>query len=231
ARLADGSKISLTQMTDYPWEGHIKVTLNDVATHRPISLHFRVPGWTEKPVVRVNGVKTDVLPEPGSYLEVHRTWSAGDRITLDFPMPVRLMQANPKITKLQNRVAIMRGPLVYCLELPKSEGGDDIFNNGVILPESIKLTPVHRPEFLGGVTVLKGKALTKEGKDAFLRTRGEPSHSVYNAAWRDGELYRPVTPVQSRLPEAGTVNVELIPYYAWANRGLAFMDVWVPLAR
>jgi uncharacterized protein len=230
-RLTDGSKIALTQTTDYPWDGRIVVRLDDVATHKPISLHFRIPGWTEDATVEVNGVKTDVSPVSGSYLEVCRYWSAGDEIVLVFPMPARLMEANPKIARLHNKVAVMRGPIVYCLELPKEEGGEAIVNDGVFLHASIKLAPDHRPGFLGGVTVLKGKALTRKGKDALQRANGEALRSSGGPEWKDGELYRPMKPAVFELPEAGTVEVALIPYYAWANRGLAFMDVWIPLAR
>jgi len=229
--LSDGSKIALTQTTDYPWEGRIKITLDDVATQKQISLHFRIPGWAESATVTVNGAKTDGPPEPGRYLEICRRWSAGDEVVLDFPMPARLMEANPKIAKLRNKVAVMRGPIVYCLELPREEGGEAIFNNGVFLPESIRLTPEHRPDFLGGVTILKGTALTGAGKDACRRANGEAPRSSSGPAWKDGQLYRPMKPAVFELPKGGTVEVELIPYYAWANRGLAFMDVWIPLAK
>jgi DUF1680 family protein len=228
--LADGSPIALTQITDYPWEGRIEVTLEEVATHRPISLHFRIPGWTEHPTVAVNGIETGVLPEPGRYLEVCRTWAAGDKIVMDFPMPVRLMEANPKIVKLRGKVAVMRGPVVYCLELPKLEGGEKIHNNGVFLPDSIRLSPEHRTDFLGGVTVLKGTAFTRQEKETFLGVQGR-TDDLSGPAWMDDQLYRPMKPAVPRKPDTGTVDVELIPYYAWANRGLAYMDVWIPLVR
>ena len=229
--LADGSAIALTQVTNYPWEGRIRVTLDEVVTHKPISLHFRIPRWTEKPTVTVNGERTDVGPKPGSYLEVYRYWSAGDEIVLDFFMLVRLMEANPKIAKLDGKVAVMRGPIVYCLELPKRVGGEEIYSQGVFLPSNIQLAPEHRAGFLGGVTVLKGKALTHAGKAAFQKKRSAAPRASSTTAWREGELYRPMTPTPFDLPDAETVEVELIPYYAWANRGLAYMDVWIPLAR
>ena len=230
-QLADGSTISLTQATDYPWDGEIQVKLEEVADHRPVPLHFRIPGWTENPVVTVNGVKTDIQPVPGSYLEIYRYWSAGDVIELHFPMPVRLMEAKPKIAKLHGKVAIMRGPMVYCMELPKQEGGEEIFKNGVHLPESIQLTPEHRSSFLGGVTVLKGKALTDEGKELYLRTNYSLLDAPTEVEWEEGQLYRPMRPTERDMPHEGTIELELIPYYAWANRGLAYMDVWMPVAR
>lgn len=229
--LADGTPIALTQATRYPWDGRITVTLDEVVDHRPISLHFRIPAWTENPTITVSGIQTDVKPVPGSYSEVCRSWSPGVKIVLDFPMPVRLMEGNPKIAKLRNRVAVMRGPLVYCLELPKEEGGGAIFNNGVFLPQNIRLTPEHRPDFLGGVTVLKGRALTREGRDAFQKGNEGVLGNRNTLLWQEHELYRPMNPSRRSIPVSGTVDVELIPYYAWANRGLAYMDVWIPLAR
>ncbi len=229
-RLADGSAIALTQTTAYPWEGRVRVTLDDVVTDKPVSLHFRIPGWTENPTVTVNGQHAAVPPVPGQYLEIDRTWSVGDDIVLDFPMPVRLMEARPEVSKLQNRVAVMRGPVVYCLELPLEEGGRDIAGNGVFFPESIQLVPEYLHGFLGGVTVLKGKALTHDGKEAFLRAHGSPANAGIDA-WEEDVLYRPMKPAASAAPSTGTIDVELIPYYAWANRGLAIMDVWLPLAR
>ncbi|MFC1633741.1 glycoside hydrolase family 127 protein [Planctomycetota bacterium] len=229
--LADGSPITLTQVTDYPWDGRIQVTLDDVLTHKPVSLYFRIPGWTENPTVTVNGTRTDVPPVPGSYLEIYRYWNPGDEIVLEFPMPVRLMEAKPKIVKLRGKVAVMRGPVVYCMELPVKEGGKEIFENGVYLPQSIELTPEHRSNFLGGVTVLKGKALTAGGKKLYARTRDSGQGLPEQAAWEDGQLYRPMSPTKRKIPNEGTIQLELIPYYAWANRGLAYMDVWIPLAR
>ena len=229
--LADGSTVKLAQVTDYPWDGHIKVTLEEIATSRPVSLHFRIPGWAENPVVTVNGIKVDVQPVPGSYLELYRYWNPGDEIVLDFPMPARLMEPNPRITKLNNKVAIMRGPIVYCLELPKREGGEAVFKNGVYLSANIQLAAEFRKDFLGGVVVLKGTALTQEGLETFQGMNYRSSSGETANPWPQGELYRPLVPRHWDLPQEGRVDIEFIPYYAWANRGLAYMDVWLPLAR
>jgi hypothetical protein len=125
----------------------------------------------------------------------------------------------------------MRGPIVYCIELPKREGGEEVFNSGVYLPENIQLTPEYREDFLGGITVLKGKALSH--KDLKTLQNGNPQSSADDRSkpWGDGDLYRPLSVNPSSIRGQGTVEVEMIPYYAWANRGLAYMDVWIPLAR
>ncbi|KPK42990.1 MAG: hypothetical protein AMJ65_06965 [Phycisphaerae bacterium SG8_4] len=224
--LADGSNIALTQTTDYPWNGKIEIKI-DAAESKTVGIHLRIPGWTENPVVTVNGKRQTAGIESGSYLQIQRNWSEGDTVALDLPMPVRLMQANPRIEKLRNKVAVMRGPLVYCLELPKQQDGEEIWSNGLFLPENIELKPEHRNDLLGGVTVLKGNALTFGGCEKFIKDNPgarKPSSVA------DGPLYKPLKPRHLNIPNEGTVEISLIPYYAWANRGLAYMDVWMPLA-
>ena len=226
----DGSRIALTQVTDYPWDGQVKIVIDNVEK-KPIPIHFRVPGWTEGPSVMINGEQIMEDLQPGTYQSIVREWSTGDEIVLDFPMPVRLMEANPEAFKLHNRAAVMRGPVVYCLELPLNEGGKEIFDKGVFLPEGIDLIPEYRGDFLGGVTVLKGNALTREEKNSYVQNHPRVAGDQDPSAWREGELYRPIEAGTEGIPVTGSVDVELIPYYAWANRGLARMDVWIPLTR
>jgi DUF1680 family protein len=122
--------------------------------------------------------------------------------------------------------------MVYCLELPKQEGGVKVFNRGVFLPENIQLKPEHRDEFLGGVTVLTGSALTRKGRAKFVKAAGKAPASETTAGW-ENVLYRPFTPrILPRVNhERGVIEIALVPYYTWANRGLSMMEVWLPLAR
>ena len=120
-------------------------------------------------------------------------------------MRVRLIEGHPRIEATRNQVAVMRGPLVYCLESPD-------------LPEGVRLSDVavrpalwharHRPELLGGVTVLEGEADIRQPR-----------------AW-NGTLYREL------LPQAlDRRTVTLIPYYTCANRGVSEMTIWFALRR
>jgi len=227
--LADGSPIKLTQQTDYPWSGKVSLTIEEVG-ERAFTIHPRIPGWTENAVLTINGEVFPNVLRPGTYAEIHRKWKAGDVVALDLPMPIRLMEAHPNVTKLRNQVAVMRGPLVYCLELPKQEGGEKTWRDGVFLPEDIALTPEHRKDFLGGVTVLTGKALTSDGRRGFIGRNADVAAAA-PAASADGWLYRPIMPRHLEDPPEGLVGIALIPYYAWANRGLSMMEVWIPLAR
>jgi DUF1680 family protein len=222
-KLADGSPIELTQETDYPWDGRVRITI-ERAGAAPFAIRLRIPSWARASVLQVNG--KDVAAEPGTYAAIRRAWKAGDRIELDMHMPVRLMQANPKVAALKNMVAVMRGPVVYCLELPKKQGGEKTWNEGVFLPENIEFLVEHKPNLLGGVTVLRGRALTHKGRAEFVKGLAPPPGPA------GGEyLYKTFEPRKLKRPDRGLVDITLIPYYAWANRGPAMMEVWIPLAR
>ncbi len=202
-RLSDGAKLSLSQVTNYPWDGNIKVTVKESGV-KPYSMFFRIPGWTSKAVLKINGVVTDVATTPGTYAEVNRKWKAGDKVELVLPMDVQLVEANPLVEENRNQVAVKRGPIVYCLEsndLP----GKNIFN--VFIPSAINLKPTAMN--IGGADMmsLDGDAQLIENKD-----------------WKN-ILYRPLNEANVTTP------VKLVPYFAWGNRGHSEMSVWLPLSR
>ena len=202
--LPDGRSLKLTQETNYPWDGEIAVKINR-APDGPLALMLRIPGWADGARLRINGKPTRVPTDPGTYARLDREWSKGDEITLSLPMDVRLIEAHPRVEHLRNHVAVMRGPLVYCLESPDLPRRVKV--SEVRLPRAVKLAAEHRPRLLGGVTTLSGEA-----------------RRVPEGDW-SGRLYR-------RLPRARAekLPVTLIPYYAWANRGVSEMAVWIPLA-
>lgn len=227
-QLPDGSSVGLTQETDYPWDGHVKITLTQAPT-QPCALRLRIPGWVERARVKLNGKAISSGVNPGSYATVRRQWAAGDVVELEMPLDVRLMEANPAVEACRDHVAVLRGPVVYCLEAPKSQDGERLWTSGVFLPENTTWTPRHDRTFLGGVTVLAGKALTAQGRDDFVRRNsGVPFAKCPD--WGD-TLYRKLTPRQLPPPPDGTLDISLIPYFAWANRGPSLMEVWIPLAR
>ena len=119
-------------------------------------------------------------------------------------MPVRLLEAHPKVEQLRNQVAICRGPLLYCLESPDLPGQVDV--SDVYIPSDVQLRPVAAQEFPFGVVALEGAGLCRRG-----------------AAWAEN-LYRPLGP--RRL---APIALRLIPYFTWANRGPSAMSVWLPL--
>jgi DUF1680 family protein len=143
------------------------------------------------------------LAAAGSYLELKRAWHAGDFVDLDFPMPVRLMEANPLVEETLNQVAVQRGPVVYCLESPDLPRGVKI--SDVRIPSDMELRARFDGHLLGGVVVLDGKILTRAAEN-----------------W-SGKLYREVQPEKFQ-----TNAVKFIPYSVWQNRGASEMSVWLP---
>lgn len=201
--LADGSKIAMMQKTNYPWDGKIKIIVN-VTENRRFSVMLRIPGWASEASLEVNGRCITNDAKPGGYAVIDRVWSANDTIELDLPMPVRLVQANPLVEELRNQVAAMRGPIVYCLE--SVDIPEDVAITQVTIPRAIELRPRHDSVLLGGITLLEGKAEAFESDD-----------------W-SGKLYQEIKP-----QEPQQIDIELIPYYAWDNRGECDMTVWMPV--
>jgi DUF1680 family protein len=201
--LPDGGRVKLRQETDYPWDGRVKITV-EAAPEGDTSLYLRVPGWATGATLEVNG--KPAAATAGRYAEVRRAWKAGDVVDLALPMKPRLVEAHPLVEETRNQAAVMRGPLVYCLESPDLPKGASV--QSITLPVTIRLTPRSDRDLLGGVVALEGKA-----------------ERTVESAWGD-ELYREITPAAAR-----PVDVRLIPYFAWANRGKSEMTVWIPLRR
>jgi DUF1680 family protein len=202
-KLADGSGISLDQVTNYPWDGNIKVTIN-ATNNKTYSLFLRIPGWASGATISVNGKLLAIKPISGSYAEVSRAWKKGDVIELVLPMEATLVEANPLVEENRNQVAIKRGPIVYCMEsadLP----GKRIFNT--VIPSNITLQP--KPIIIDGASMM---ALEGEAK------------LVEDKTWSN-VLYRPVSTTNTAQ------TIRLIPYFAWGNRGHSEMSVWLPLSR
>ncbi len=202
ASTLDAQGVHLVQETDYPWDGRVKLTVK-AAPPRDIALRLRIPGWSGKNTLSVNG-KSMTPPQPGQYAEIRRRWAAGDTVELNLDMAPRLMEAHPLLETSRNQTAVMRGPLVYCLESPDLP--NDVRVSEVALSRRVQLAPRFDRTLLGGVIVLEGTA---------LRYPERGWTSLYTAL-------RPVQPEQ--------IAVRLIPYYAWANRGVTHMTVWIPLA-
>ncbi len=203
--LPDGRTVRLRQETRYPWDG--AVTL-DVDGEGEFTLSVRLPSWCEHgATVEVNGEPVSGDLEPGSYLPIQRTWSAGDVVRLHLPMPVTLIEAHPRILENAGRSAVTRGPIVYCVEQADHPGVD---LDAVVLPRDVAFTFEERPLFLGGVI-----ALTASGREQ------RPG-----AGWED-RLYRKIDPGTAERTGSDPVQITAIPYYSWANREPGAMRVWL----
>ncbi len=214
-----GKKVTLTQKTDYPWDGETVLTI-DKYSGGTFNLKIRIPGWLRnKPVPSdlyqytdkkrlgysfiVNGINVPLLVDPDGYINIERKWKKGDEVVIDFEMEPRTVRANNKVTADRGMVAFERGPLVYCAEHPDNQF--DIFS----------------------VLVNQEPTIKTVGGAAFLPHDSRQSTRNYS-------LTKLVTDAQTlSFDKQGRLTVEnqtltLIPYYAWCHRGSGKMRVWLP---
>ncbi len=195
--------LEVEQITNYPWDGKITLTVKKAKNLSTVVLH--IPNWCDQYTVLVNGESYPI--NDGFAVVINRKWKKGDVITLNLNMRPRLVEANPLVEEAKNQVAVMRGPIVYCLESQDIEGNRNI--NDISIPADIQLKEV--PMTINGhtFTALEGEALAQDGKQ-----------------WNNETLYREI----SDKPVRKTC-IRLIPYYAWDNRGIQDMSLWLNLAR
>jgi DUF1680 family protein len=204
----DGLAVKVRQETRYPWEGRVTLTL-DPEHEDAFTLRVRVPGWARgRPVpsglyryagsgeapytLAVNG--TRVLPElDRGFAVLRRRWRPGDTVELALPMAVRRVLSDERVKADAGRVALERGPLVYCAEAV--DNGGEVFN--LVLPDDAPLGARSRPDLLGGVTVVTGRALGLH-----------PSADGRSVVTREQDFLA-------------------VPYAFWANRGAGEMEVWL----
>ena len=211
----EGKNVVLEQQTNYPWDGDITLTVKQNKA-KAFNMMVRIPGWVDRsPVssdlyrfsddvlgsysVKVNGQEVKAERTKG-YLNINRQWKKGDVVTIHFDMPVRTVKANGHVAADRGRIAVERGPLVYC-----AEGADNqdfsIFN--FLMPRQPRFTVADQT-----ITATQSnmtfsvKGITVEGQAIDINPQGEAS----------------VKPAR----------LKMIPYYAWNHRGIGLMEVWMP---
>jgi DUF1680 family protein len=209
-----GKNVTLTQETSYPWDGDVTIRIDNNKA-KVFDMAIRIPGWVDKsPVpsnlyryaddviggysVKVNGQEVAATTEKG-YLTISRQWKKGDVVTIHFDMPVRAVKASERVTDDRGRIAVVRGPLVYC-----AEGADNqrfnIFN--FLMPSQPRFrTAEHTINGNRDVT-FSVTAVEVDGESLELDKQGH-AHP------------RPAV-------------LTMIPYYAWNHRGPGNMEVWMP---
>jgi DUF1680 family protein len=198
ARLAlPGGKVELVQRTRYPWDGDIEIRVNP-APNFTFDLNLRIPGWCgDGWGVTMNGAAQKGLKADKGYVRVRRAWEAGDVVRLSLPMPVRRVYAHPRVKADVGRVALQRGPLVYCLE--GVDNGGQVRN--LCLECKSRVAAEARKDLLGGVTVLAGKALAvSRGEKGKRTTRDVSFVAVPYYAW-DNRKPGPMTVWLAESPE------------------------------
>lgn len=204
-----GKKVKLTQATEYPWNGNVKLTV-DPRGQKQFALKLRVPGWVKNEVVpsdlyryadqkklsytvKVNGTPVESSLDKG-YFTINRKWKKGDLVEVHFDMEARVVKAHPNVEADRGKVAVERGPLVYC-----AEWVDNDFNVlSTFMNRKPEFRVVNRPDLLCGIKQLKTNVQTL-GYD------------------EKGRLF------------VKDAELTLIPYYAWAHRGSGEMAVWLPM--
>jgi DUF1680 family protein len=202
--LGSGSTVALRMETGYPWEGRVRLVVEE-GGGAPWTLALRVPGWCPETRVRLGDRELEATPDARGYLCLDRAWAPGDSVELELAMEPRLVEAHPWIESTRGRVAIERGPLVYCLEQadhPRAPVPD------LEIDAAAPLTSRWEGDLLGGVAVVRASGFR-----------------VDTTSWRH-QLYRPV--LSGAAPARQRVELTAVPYFAWANRGPGAMRVWIP---
>lgn len=194
-----GQRVLLEQRTEYPWHERVDIF---VTPERPArwTLALRIPGWCRQAALSVNGRPTPLAPlVRRGYARLTREWQARDRIELRLPMPVERVHAHPRVWMDAGRVALQRGPLVYCAE--EVDNGRDL--SDLVLPRGAALRASLQPRLLGGAIAIEGRAQRSDMQE-----------------WGD-VLYR-----TDRWRTAGA-RLLAVPYALWGNRQVGEMAVWI----
>ena len=212
----NGKDVTLEEATNYPWDGDISIkVLKNKA--KAFNMLIRIPGWVLNEVVpsdlytfsddifstyevTVNGQRVDGELQNG-YLVINRNWKKGDVVNIHFDMPVRTVVANPRVADDRGRVAVERGPLVYCTEWADNQG---VNPHHLLLPRQPKF------EVMPAYSILNTEGNNKYFDVTAIAAQAQDVHVD-----RDGRI------------AAKDVSVKLIPYYAWNHRGAGKMDVWL----
>jgi len=223
--------VEISQVSQYPWDGNIRITVNPT-TSGTFSVKLRIPGWAEnEPVptdlykftqkavkeyeIFVNG-KPEKVSKVNGYVSINRLWKKGDVVELNLPMPVRRIQANDQVIDDRGKLAIERGPIVYCIE-GTDQGDKHIFNK--FIPENSNIEFSYQKDLLNGVVTLTGMARELEHAEGGKTVEKDvPFVAVPYSTWNNrgtGEMavwipslvsYAKPTPEPTIASKATTVN-------------------------
>lgn len=202
AHIATGV-VRLAMRTDLPWDGTVDIIV-DRTIDQPFTLALRMPAWSARTTVTLNGSAVEDQPQDG-WLRLIRAWQPDDHVVLTFDMEVRLVAGDPRVDAIRGTVALERGPLVYCLESVDQPAGGRL--DDVLLDPETPIDVRPRPDLLDGITTL---TLT---------------------GWRRPKASTGWWPYHHPGPEqplGEAVQLTAVPYFTWANRDIGAMRVWIP---
>lgn len=199
-----GATVTLVQETRYPWDGAIRVAVG-LSGQARFAISLRIPEWAEnRSRLRLNDQVVDIAAvSQNGYARIEREWQGGDRIDLDLPLALRPMYANPKVRDDVGRVAIMRGPLVYCVE--EADNGSDL--DTILIPAEFSQANDVVVDALNGAIAVDLPVIREDASE-----------------WGNA-LYR------TKLAERRPTTARMVPYHLWANRSPGAMLVWLQAER
>ena len=183
--------------SDFPWEGDVKITVR--AKNTGLRLALRIPDWCSR--YELDGF-TGGTEEKDGYLYLEKDWGEEEAFTLHFPMEVRLIAAKEAVREDMGKAAVMRGPVVYCLE--EADNGKDL--QKLLIDPKLNVTVSD-----GNICGTPVKKLTAAGFRQLDTHIEKESEALYHI-WKK--------------PEFEKAELSYIPYYTWANRGENEMQVW-----
>jgi len=260
----NGKQVQVMQKTDYPWDGRIHLQIKPENPVSRFSMYLRIPGWargeplatdlyrfmnsdTEDIQLIVNGSVRKIKIKKG-YIRIDQEWYQDDEIILNLPMTVRRVFAHDKVEADRHRVALQRGPVVFCVEWPDVKDGHV---HNLLLPDDAKFTVQFRQDLLDGIQTIKSEAVGFYEDDEGIRTVRKPFTAIPYYGWahrgpgemavwlaRDTSAVKPVgrptlasksTVSASFGKNPQSVNDQLVPessgdqevpyFHCWPHRG------------
>ncbi len=191
----NGKQIEIIQKNNYPWEGHLKFAITPKKGNAAFALKVRIPGWAQneaipsdlyrfqsesnsKVEISVNGRPETCKLENG-YAVLNRNWKKGDVVEVNLPMDVRRVVANEKLKEDIGKVALQRGPIIYCAEWPDNKGQ----TSNIVIPAAASFTTAFEPSLLNGVVLLKSEVNAVVHTDTEVKTLKQPFIAIPYYAW------------------------------------------------
>ena len=192
-------KVTISQKANFPWDGKVEIMINP-ETNGKFILKIRIPGWAqnealpgglykftdqdnEPVIIKVNGKDSELKLVDG-YAVISRKWKSGDKVEVEFPMPVRKVVADERIKEDKDKMAFQRGPIIYCAEWPDNNTGNVL---DLVIKKDAVFTTEFEPSLLEGTQVIKTSGVqtkkTLNGKVVMLGT--EPVKLIPYALWNN----------------------------------------------
>ncbi len=193
-----GTKVLLQQVSSYPFEDMVKIDLKPSKEAR-FKLYLRVPGWCENYEVYINGEEEQIQKLENNYVCIERLWKENDQVILKIPTEVKMVSSHPQVRSNVCKVAVVKGPVVFCAE--EADNGKNLHLLFVDVNSKCKLE--FNSNILGGLYTVE--------VDGFRMAEDDFGQELY----------------KRHRPKFVPVKIKFIPYYAWGNRGVSEMKVWL----